>query len=71
MDRWQGGNFGWSVLRQMQPSLAVPTGYTKKCLVEFLQDFFSANCMQLSNTNANANNRPFAFSINRITGTPA
>lgn len=41
MDRWQGGNFGWIVLRQMQPSLAVPAGYTKKCLMEFLQDHSS------------------------------
>lgn len=32
----------------------------KKCLVEFLQDF-SFNLMHLSNTNANANNRPLSF----------
>lgn len=70
MDRWQGGNFSWIVLRQMQPSLAVPAGDSKKCLVEFLQDF-SSNRMQLSNTNANANNRPSAFTVNRVTGTLA
>lgn len=63
-------NFGWIILRQMQPSLAVPAGYSKKCLVEFLQDF-SSNCMQLSNTNANANNGPSAFTANRVTGTLA
>lgn len=71
MDRWQGDNFGWIVLRQMQPSLAVPAGYSKKCLVEFLQDFSSSNRMQLSNTNANANNGPSAFTVSSVTGTLA
>lgn len=56
----KGAMFCWIVLRQMQPSLAVPAGYSKKCLVEFLQDF-SFNRMQPSNTNANANNGPSAF----------
>lgn len=63
------GNFGGIVLRQMQPSLAVPSGYSKNCLVQFLQDC-SSNCMQLSNINANANNVPSAFT-NRVTGTLA
>lgn len=54
----------------MQPSLAVPAGYSKKYLVEFLQDVPS-NRMQLSNTNANANNGPSAFTAMRVTGTSA
>lgn len=70
MDGWQGGNLGWIALRQMQPALAVPASSSQKCLVEFLQDF-NFNRMQLSNTNANANNGPSAFTVNRATGTPA
>lgn len=44
----------------MQISCAVTAGYTKKCLVEYLQDF-CFNFMQLSNTNPNANIGPSAF----------
>lgn len=65
IDRWTDGKgailVGSSWDRYSPPLLCpLATKKKKKCLVEFLQDF-SFNLMHLSNTNANANNRPLSF----------
>lgn len=66
IDRWTDGKGAilvGSSWDRYSPPLLCPLATKKKkkkCLVEFLQDY-SFNRMHLSNTNANANNRPLSF----------